>query len=317
MEKTLNPIYPSWTGDDDPNVRFLEEHILRTTIPSECDKTFSMYGCRHSQHDNAGSSTTASATNEEALWEEVIQKIDTTSKIEISSTNIDLIIKFFREEEEICQIQIPRNAFYPNVDSRQGNLTWESKRLILTTKSLNYLRCSVKKKEVQNFLSPLFKFGENEKKTNFRYFAHEDGNGVSWVDTLSGKEISCRQLLMPGKLVFVFPEEFHPLDLNKVMPEAKSGRVNISGDTSHVKMECEVYPTKGPKFDIIQFITFDKRGKPNFYRRDSIYDNVFYKINFRTLKEPSRKFLKTIMLDDPNRQPPTAALPFWRPWEDK
>eukprot|EP00917_Polyrhabdina_sp_WS-2016_P015894 GHVP01034480.1.p1 GENE.GHVP01034480.1~~GHVP01034480.1.p1 ORF type:complete len:179 (+),score=20.24 GHVP01034480.1:2-538(+) len=178
MDKILNPIYP---GDDDPNARFLEEHILRTSIPSECDKTFSMYGRIHSrppathpgiqpvpmhsngqpypvvastsfsnqgtsreyvvprknqsrssrtvpyppvwsQHDNAGSSTTASATNEEALWEEVIQKIDTTSKIEISSTRINLIIKFFREEE-ICQIQIPRNAFYPDVDSREGNLT--------------------------------------------------------------------------------------------------------------------------------------------------------------------------------------------------
>eukprot|EP00917_Polyrhabdina_sp_WS-2016_P004959 GHVP01011384.1.p1 GENE.GHVP01011384.1~~GHVP01011384.1.p1 ORF type:complete len:101 (+),score=7.86 GHVP01011384.1:27-329(+) len=37
MDKTLNPIYPSWTGDDDPNVRFLEEHILRTSIPSGCN----------------------------------------------------------------------------------------------------------------------------------------------------------------------------------------------------------------------------------------------------------------------------------------
>eukprot|EP00917_Polyrhabdina_sp_WS-2016_P025864 GHVP01055608.1.p1 GENE.GHVP01055608.1~~GHVP01055608.1.p1 ORF type:complete len:102 (-),score=12.94 GHVP01055608.1:1-276(-) len=37
-----NPIHPAWTGHEDPNIQFLEDHILRTLISSESNEAFSM-----------------------------------------------------------------------------------------------------------------------------------------------------------------------------------------------------------------------------------------------------------------------------------
>eukprot|EP00917_Polyrhabdina_sp_WS-2016_P015884 GHVP01034468.1.p1 GENE.GHVP01034468.1~~GHVP01034468.1.p1 ORF type:complete len:351 (+),score=36.10 GHVP01034468.1:2-1054(+) len=348
MDKILNPIYP---GDDDPNARFLEEHILRTSIPSECDKTFSMYGLRHStpptsqpgiqprssgylvprqdqscsyrpdprsqpteyprsQHDNDGSSTTASATTIEALWNEVKKKIDTTSKIKVFPETLKysnyINIKFFREIEEICQITIPRNPF---ADFTNCKVSWGTNFLPITSERLQFLRLSVNNEEFQKLFSTILKF-EPEKKKNenagYRYFVHDDNYGMSCkiASVLDGTDMMCRKLLMPGKLVFVFPNELQTEDMNKIITHAKSGRiVNILKYEFLEKTEYEVISANNRKFDIVQF---QGKNKPMFYRRDFIYDNVFYKIKqISKFKEKLKNLVP--------HQPP---LPAWRPWEE-
>eukprot|EP00917_Polyrhabdina_sp_WS-2016_P004964 GHVP01011391.1.p1 GENE.GHVP01011391.1~~GHVP01011391.1.p1 ORF type:complete len:196 (+),score=33.94 GHVP01011391.1:27-614(+) len=182
MDKTLNPIYPSWTGDDDPNVRFLEEHILRTSIPSGCNvqnttdthaptppppqPRYCPYS-RNRQQENSSSSsvlTSASAITQEPCttsWmNEVKKSIDTTKRIKIicKKGSPNFKIGFFQEEEEICQISIPRTALnLNNMSKKKSFVTWGDKKEFLSYEDLRYFG-NTGNPVVQKIFWPLSKF---------------------------------------------------------------------------------------------------------------------------------------------------------------
>eukprot|EP00917_Polyrhabdina_sp_WS-2016_P004958 GHVP01011383.1.p1 GENE.GHVP01011383.1~~GHVP01011383.1.p1 ORF type:complete len:348 (+),score=46.38 GHVP01011383.1:27-1070(+) len=339
MDKTLNPIYPSWTGDDDPNVRFLEEHILRTSIPSGCNvqnttdthaptppppqPRYCPYS-RNRQQENSSSSsvlTSASAITQEPCttspMNEVKKSIDTrTSRIQLSckKNSQDLQIEFFKGGEEICQISIPRTLNLNNTKQKSYVTFGGEKKLLRYEDLLDF--GTTGNPEVQNIFWPLLRVSvDPDQKQKGRIYVHEDNKGISWsIEELYSVDMLCRQFLMPGELVVIFPakgcQAKNPdenLDLNNIRFWSKDCR--LIGIYKNSDLTKSVYEVTAPSNWRHQFFVCRRNSSSKcfIYVKDILLQNVFYKISScgLTLQENLEYLVK---------KPRHDQQPFCRPW---
>eukprot|EP00917_Polyrhabdina_sp_WS-2016_P030175 GHVP01064416.1.p1 GENE.GHVP01064416.1~~GHVP01064416.1.p1 ORF type:complete len:369 (-),score=49.05 GHVP01064416.1:1374-2480(-) len=363
MDKMLFP----GNEDQDPNIQFLEDHILRTSIPSECEhampnppnpsrfapyqrasssvvrpvRPVAMYSTGNnfgnsnsvpgynSGYPNSVLSTSSSqgaissapsstdgssiaTSSESADFKDFESKVKSSSFIEITAEKLHdggrqmyVFIKFLdKSEKELCKIQIPRN--FVNL-SRSGKCSYffsDGKQNPINLESF------LDKEPKVQALRPLLMFPEKDP-ASCRYYPHSDGNGLSWnLNPLSVCDEFCRQSLIRGRPVFVFPDYFQSIRLEDLlrcaqpdsklimeMSDPKYPEYPADFKGRYIKRRYE-FKVDNQRFEIFWFQFPDKVGINNFvYRSDAKQPNMFYKIDMfeiKSLKYELSKFKEIV-----------------------
>eukprot|EP00917_Polyrhabdina_sp_WS-2016_P006309 GHVP01014004.1.p1 GENE.GHVP01014004.1~~GHVP01014004.1.p1 ORF type:complete len:348 (+),score=52.41 GHVP01014004.1:47-1090(+) len=343
MERFHNPILPGLNQDEDSNSLYLEEHILRATfssvreqenfMPKLSSKSHSSKSKPYSQNSQqemqTGSCSASSSVFERPgcdEWKsEVKESVKSTSSFKISDQQSLVFISFKNQKEtEICKITIPKKALNLKnpPQGKKFQIEFDGKKFDLNYKILEELINEVEE------LQPLLMFSGKTQDSKFGYHVHCDKNGISWDDRIPKiPDLLCREQLLPGKLVFVFPESFVDLKEAKIISQAKDwgyfednevfqaidktlepeeplnptsiselppmelfSADEVSTPKTFTKTKYELY-VGGKIYKIIGFTKIaGSQTQKYVFRQDATHPNVFYKVTDKVELQIFEKF---------------------------
>eukprot|EP00917_Polyrhabdina_sp_WS-2016_P014303 GHVP01031311.1.p1 GENE.GHVP01031311.1~~GHVP01031311.1.p1 ORF type:complete len:239 (+),score=26.26 GHVP01031311.1:24-719(+) len=214
----------------DPNVGFLQDYLERTSssVNSHEENVIDLYGPDPPSHgttqqkatvntqliEPSSSFVSTSVTQVPEMSNEVLTELnnisENTSSIELKCTGekwwdqmIQMTFKDYRGNE-VCQITVEKKKLHrlktEGLSTGKCDLNLESLCLLRDKGNL----------EVKNLLDPLLKFELSEAK--YSYHIHDDNKCISWGHNLNHAEKRVRQYLREKQIVFVYPENYCPVD---------------------------------------------------------------------------------------------------------
>eukprot|EP00917_Polyrhabdina_sp_WS-2016_P006311 GHVP01014006.1.p1 GENE.GHVP01014006.1~~GHVP01014006.1.p1 ORF type:complete len:349 (+),score=54.17 GHVP01014006.1:47-1093(+) len=254
MERFRNPILPGLNQDEDSNSLYLEEHILRATFSSVREQENFMPKLSSKSHSSKshsskskpfsrnsqiqkGSCSASPSVFGDGWKSEVKESVKSTCSFKISCPHSLVFISFKNQKEtEICKITIPRQELdLKNLpQGKTIQIDFKGRKFDLNYKILEELINEVEE------LQPLLMFS-GKTLTKFSYHVHNDKNGIScdYKNSPNLTDMLCREQLLPGKLVFVFPESFVDPEEANIISQAKDGGMMRTEDFQAIDKTLE------------------------------------------------------------------------------